>query len=242
MSEALLQVQAVSKHFGGFTALSAVSIEVGQGERFGLIGPNGSGKTTLINCISGTLRNEGGEIVFAGEEISSLPAYQRTRRGIARSFQIPRPFSSMSVVENLVVPLEFIVHRGSLHKADTREEAMAMLKTIGLADKADTRSNQLSQVELRKLELARAMAAKPRLLISDEAMAGLSSNEVSEVLEILFKLNETGITIIMIEHIMQAVMRFSQRVVCLDAGRIICEGTPESIVKNGDVQKAYLGA
>ena len=242
MSEALLRVQAVSKHFGGFAALSAVSIEVGQGERFGLIGPNGSGKTTLINCISGTLRNEGGEIVFAGEEISSLPAYQRTRRGIARSFQIPRPFSSMSVVENLVVPLEFIVHRGSLHKADTREEAMAMLKTIGLADKADTRSNQLSQVELRKLELARAMAAKPRLLISDEAMAGLSSNEVSEVLEILFKLNETGITIIMIEHIMQAVMRFSQRVVCLDAGRIICEGTPESIVKNGDVQKAYLGA
>jgi branched-chain amino acid transport system ATP-binding protein len=235
-------VQAVSKHFGGFTALSAVSIEVRQGERFGLIGPNGSGKTTLINCVSGALRNEGGEIVFAGEEISGLPAYQRTRRGIARSFQIPRPFSSMSVLENLVVPLEFVVHRRSLHRADTREEAMAMLKTIGLADKADTPSNRLSQVELRKLELARAMAAKPRLLISDEAMAGLSSNEVSEVLDILFKLNATGITIIMIEHIMQAVMRFSQRVVCLDAGRIICEGTPDEIVKNGDVQKAYLGA
>jgi len=242
MNEALLQVQAVSKHFGGFTALSEVSVEVMQGERFGLIGPNGSGKTTLINCVSGTLRNEGGAIVFAGEEISGLPAYQRTRRGIARSFQIPRPFSSMSVLENLLVPLEFVVHRRSLHKADTREEAMAMLKTIGLADKADTPSNRLSQVELRKLELARAMAAKPRLLISDEAMAGLSSNEVSEVLDILFKLNETGITIIMIEHIMQAVMRFSQRVVCLDAGRIICEGTPEAIVKNGDVQKAYLGA
>jgi len=242
MNEALLQVQAVSKHFGGFTALSEVSVEVMQGERFGLIGPNGSGKTTLINCVSGTLRNEGGAIVFAGEEISGLPAYQRTRRGIARSFQIPRPFSSMSVLENLLVPLEFVVHRRSLHKADTREEAMAMLKTIGLSDKADTPSNRLSQVELRKLELARAMAAKPRLLISDEAMAGLSSNEVSEVLDILFKLNETGITIIMIEHIMQAVMRFSQRVVCLDAGRIICEGTPEAIVKNGDVQKAYLGA
>jgi branched-chain amino acid transport system ATP-binding protein len=242
MSEALLQVEAVSKHFGGFTALSAVSVDVMQGERFGLIGPNGSGKTTLINCISGTLRNEGGTIVFAGDEISGLPAYQRTRRGIARSFQIPRPFSSMSVLENLLVPLEFVVHRGSLHKADTREEAMAMLKTIGLADKADTPSNRLSQVELRKLELARAMAAKPRLLISDEAMAGLSSNEVSEVLEILFKLNETGITVIMIEHIMQAVMRFSQRIVCLDAGKIICEGTPDSIVNNGDVQKAYLGA
>jgi branched-chain amino acid transport system ATP-binding protein len=232
----------VSKHFGGFTALSAVSVDVMQGERFGLIGPNGSGKTTLINCISGTLRNEGGTIVFAGDEVSGLPAYQRTRRGIARSFQIPRPFSSMSVLENLLVPLEFVVHRGSLHKADTREEAMAMLKTIGLADKADTPSSRLSQVELRKLELARAMAAKPRLLISDEAMAGLSSNEVSEVLEILFKLNASGITIIMIEHIMQAVMRFSQRIVCLDAGKIICEGTPDSIVNNGDVQKAYLGA
>jgi branched-chain amino acid transport system ATP-binding protein len=242
MSEALLRVEAVSKHFGGFTALSAVSVDVMQGERFGLIGPNGSGKTTLINCISGTLRNEGGTIVFAGEEISGLPAYQRTRRGIARSFQIPRPFSSMSVIENLLVPLEFVVHRGSLHKADTREEALAMLKSIGLADKSDTPSNRLSQVELRKLELARAMAAKPRLLISDEAMAGLSSNEESEVLEILFKLNATGITIIMIEHIMQAVMRFSQRIVCLDAGRIICEGTPDSIVNNGDVQKAYLGA
>ena len=242
MSEALLEIKGVSKHFGGFAALTDVSIEVKRGERFGLIGPNGSGKTTLINCVSGALRNEAGAIVFAGEEISGLPAYQRTRRGIARSFQIPRPFSSMSVLENLIVPLEFVVHRRSLHHADTRAEAMAILKTIGLADKADTPSNRLSQVELRKMELARAMAATPRLLISDEAMAGLSSNEVAEVLDILFKLNETGITIIMIEHIMQAVMRFSQRVVCLDAGKIICEGTPQTIVKNGDVQKAYLGA
>ena len=242
MNDALLRVERVSKHFGGFTALSEVSIEVAQGERFGLIGPNGSGKTTLINCVSGSLRNDGGSIVFSGEEISGLPAYQRTRRGIARSFQIPRPFSSMSVLENLVVPLEYVAHAGSLHLDDTRGEAMELLRGIGLADKADTPSNRLSQVELRKMELARAMAARPRLLISDEAMAGLSSNEVGEVLEILFRLNETGITIIMIEHIMQAVMRFSQRVICLDAGKIICEGTPDSIVKNADVQRAYLGA
>ena len=239
---AILKVQGLSKHFGGFTALDGVSVAVEQGERFGLIGPNGSGKTTLINCVSGALRNDGGSIGFAGEEISRLPAYQRVRRGIARSFQIPRPFRSMSVLENLVVPLEFVVHRHSLHQADTRAEAMEILKGMGLADKALTPSSRLSQVELRKLELARAMAARPRLLISDEAMAGLSSNEVDEVLGILFRLNETGITIIMIEHIMQAVMRFSQRVICLDAGRIICEGTPESIVKNGDVQRAYLGA
>ena len=242
MDAALLRITAVSKHFGGFTALDGVSLEIARGERFGLIGPNGSGKTTLINCVSGSLRNDGGSIEFNGEEVSRLPAFQRTRRGIARSFQIPRPFASMSLLENLVVPLEFVVHRRSLHKADTRGEAMALLQEMGLAAKADTPTGSLSQVELRKMELARAMAARPQLLISDEAMAGLAGAEVDEVLEILMKLNAKGITIIMIEHIMQAVMRFSQRVVCLDAGRIICEGTPESIVQDPDVQKAYLGA
>jgi len=238
----LLRITGVSKHFGGFAALSEVSLEVAPGERFGLIGPNGSGKTTLINCVSGALRNESGSIVFDGAEISRLPAYQRTRRGIARSFQIPRPFKSMSVLENLVVPLEYVAHRRTLHTADTWEEAMAILRQMRMAEKADSPSNLLSQVELRKLELARAMAARPRLLISDEAMAGLAGNEVDEVLEILLELNRAGITIIMIEHIMQAVMRFSQRVICLDAGRIICEGAPAEIVKNLEVQKAYLGA
>ena len=242
MEKPLLTVRGVSKHFGGFAALSAVSLDIASGERFGLIGPNGSGKTTLINCVSGALRNESGSIVFDGEEIARLPAYQRTRRGIARSFQIPRPFSSMSVLENLVVPLEYVVHRGSLHTSDTRAEATAILKVVGLADKADTIASRLTQVELRKLELARAMAARPRLLICDETMAGLSSTEVEEVLAILRTLNNTGITIIMIEHIMHAVMRFSQRIVCLDAGRIICEGPPAEIVRNADVQKAYLGA
>ena len=240
--EALLKASGVSKHFGGFTALNGVSIEIRRGERFGLIGPNGSGKTTLINCISGTLRNDAGSIVFDGAEVSGLPAYKRTRRGIARSFQIPRPFASMSVLENLVVPLEYVAHRKSLHTSDTRAEALAILQDMGLAEKAATPSNRLTQVELRKLELARAMAARPQLLISDESMAGLSGNEVDEVLAILRKLNDSGITILMIEHIMQAVMQFSQRIVCLDAGRIICEGTPEEVVRNADVQRAYLGA
>ena len=236
---ALLQVSGLSKHFGGFTALDGVSLEIAEGERIGLIGPNGSGKTTLINCIAGSLFNEQGSIVFRGEEVTRLPAYQRVRRGIARSFQLPRPFKSMSVLENLVVPLEYVVH---LNDADSRREALRILDMIGLADKAAAPSSRLSQVELRKLELARAMAARPRLLISDEAMAGLSGSEVDEVLKILFDLNAQGITLIMIEHIMQAVMRFSQRVVCLDAGRIIAEGTPQTIVQNGDVQRAYLGA
>ena len=235
----LLGVQNLSKHFGGFTALNGVSLEIAQGERFGLIGPNGSGKTTLINCISGALWNDSGSIRFQGSEISKLPAYQRTRLGIARSFQIPRPFHSMSVLENLLVPSAYVVHLG---ESEGEAEAMKILAMMGLADKAGAAASQLSQVELRKLELARAMAARPRLLISDEAMAGLAGAEVDEVLKILFELNAQGITIIMIEHIMQAVMRFSQRVVCLDAGAIICEGTPAAIVRNPDVQKAYLGA
>jgi branched-chain amino acid transport system ATP-binding protein len=236
---ALLQVANLSKHFGGFTALNGVSLEIAQGERFGLIGPNGSGKTTLINCISGALRNESGSIRFNGAEVSKMPAYKRTRLGIARSFQVPRPFHSMTVLENLLVPAAYVVH---LKDSEGEARAMEILRSIGLADKAQAAANQLSQVELRKLELARAMAAKPRLLISDEAMAGLAGAEVDEVLKILFDLNAQGITIIMIEHIMQAVMRFSQRVVCLDAGRIICEGTPASIVQNPEVQRAYLGA
>jgi branched-chain amino acid transport system ATP-binding protein len=236
---ALLQVTNVSKHFGGFTALAGVSLDIAAGERFGLIGPNGSGKTTLINCISGALRNEAGSIHFLGSEVSSLAAYRRTRLGIARTFQIPRPFHSMTVLENLLVPSAYVAH---LRDSEGEAKAMEVLADMGLADKAGALANQLSQVELRKLELARAMAARPRLLISDEAMAGLAGAEVDEVLEILFKLNAAGITIIMIEHIMQAVMRFSQRVVCLDAGRIICEGTPTEIVGNPEVQKAYLGA
>jgi len=236
--EAILEVNSVSKHFGGFTALNGVNLHVQRGERLGLIGPNGSGKTTMINCISGALINDGGSIRFNGRDIHTMPAYQRTKLGIARSFQIPRPFGSMTVLENLLVPFAYV---GGADGPKERREAMDILERMGLAGKAEVSSKQLSQVELRKMELARAMAAKPQLLISDEAMAGLAGAEVDEVLQILFDLNAMGITIIMIEHIMQAVMKFSQRVVCLDAGKIICEGTPENIFKNPDVQRAYLG-
>ena len=236
--EAILEVSKVAKHFGGFTALHEVNLQVGRGERLGLIGPNGSGKTTLISCISGALQNDGGSIKFEGREMTGMKAFERTRLGIARSFQIPRPFKSMTVLENLMVPLAYV---GGINGSKAEAEAMHILERMGLANKASTISAQLSQVELRKMELARAMAAKPKLLISDEALAGLAGAEVDEVLQILFDLSEMGITIIMIEHIMQAVMKFSHRVVCLDTGRIICEGTPETIIQNPDVQRAYLG-
>ena len=238
MPPALLEVNRLTKRFGGFMALHEVTIHVKAGERFGLIGPNGSGKTTLINCVSGSLPADGGRIRFDGRDITGLAAHRRTRLGLVRSFQIPKPFSSMTVLENLDIPLEYAAHERS-DAADA--DAMEILRAIGLESKAYLRPAGLTQIEMRKLELARAMAARPKLLISDEAMAGLSHAEVDDILAILFGLSERGITIIMIEHIMRAVMRFSERIVVLDAGELIAEGTPDEIVRNPAVEKAYLG-
>jgi branched-chain amino acid transport system ATP-binding protein len=240
MAGALLEVEGLTKRFGGFTALDRVSLHVKAGERFGLIGPNGSGKTTLINCVSGALASDGGRILFGGRDITAMAPHQRTRLGIVRSFQIPKPFTSMTVLENLGIPLEYATSTRS-PAADSAAEAMEILSAIGLETKAHLRPAGLTQIEMRKLELARAMAARPKLLISDEAMAGLSSAEVDDILTILFRLSAQGITIIMIEHIMRAVMRFSERIVVLDAGAQIAEGTPDEIVRNPAVEKAYLG-
>jgi branched-chain amino acid transport system ATP-binding protein len=240
MAERILEVDNLSKRFGGFVALDGVSLHLDDGERLGLIGPNGSGKTTMINCISGALACDGGTVVFKGEEVTRLPAYRRVRLGITRSFQIPRPFRSMSVLENLCVPLEY-ARRERVHGREAREEAMAILELVGFAGRADESSASLTQVDLRKLELARALAARPALLVADEAMAGLSSSEVDDILQILFALNERGVAVIMIEHIMRAVMRFSERVVVLDAGHKIAEGTPDQVIADPAVERAYLG-
>ena len=241
MNEAvpILSVDSLTMRFGGFTALDELMLDIRAGERLGLIGPNGSGKTTLINCVSGALLNHSGTIRFDGKDVTRLKPHQRTRLGVARSFQIPRPFRSMSVYDNLAITVEYAT--GTARRS-LDEAVMAILDSMGLTDRANTISAGLTQIEMRKLELARAMAARPRLLISDEAMAGLSSAEVDELLEILFRLNEGGVTIIMIEHIMRAVMRFSERIVVLDAGKKIAEGAPDQIIVNPDVERAYLGA
>jgi branched-chain amino acid transport system ATP-binding protein len=240
MAAPLLVVQQVTKRFGGFQALTDVSLSVNAGERFGLIGPNGSGKTTLINCISGMLRNEGGTIHFNGTDITALPAYRRARLGIVRTFQIPKPFLGMSVLENLCIPLEYAAPQ-QVPGADVVTAARQILERVGLAGKARALPAGLTQVDMRKLELARAMAARPQLLIADEVMAGLSSGEVDDILALLLWLNEQGMTIIMIEHIMRAVMRFSERLVVLDAGEKIAEGAPAHVVNSPAVEKAYLG-
>ena len=238
----LLRIDTLNKTFGGFVALDNINVEIRKGERFGLIGPNGSGKTTLVNCISGALRPNKGAVLFAGEDITLLSANKRSHRGIARSFQIPRPFRSMTVLENLMVALDFAAYRHLLEtEAHRRDAAMSVLTRIGLAPKALVSTATLTQVELRKMELARAMATGPKLLISDEAMAGLSTSEVDEVLDLLISLGGESVAIIMIEHIMQAVMRFSERVMCLDAGKIIAIGAPGEVMANPRVQEAYLG-
>ncbi|MGB6536152.1 MAG: ABC transporter ATP-binding protein [Xanthobacteraceae bacterium] len=239
----LLVVSDLGKRFGGFVALENISLSVTAGERLGLIGPNGSGKSTLVNCICGTLRNEHGSVLFDGRRLDGLPAHKRTHLGLARSFQLPRPFVSLSLIDNVRIPLLYTVEaRGIHHPAQYVEDhCRGLLREVGLEAKAQQRPRDLTQVEMRKLELARAMAAEPKLLIADEAMAGLTHSEIEDILTLLVRLNERGVTVILIEHIMSAVMSFSRRLVVLVSGRKIADGKPEVVVRDREVEKAYLG-
>jgi branched-chain amino acid transport system ATP-binding protein len=239
----LLQVDNLGKRFGGFVALENISLSVNAGERVGLIGPNGSGKSTLVNCICGTLRNEAGSVNFDGHRLDGTIAHQRTRRGLARTFQLPRPFASLSLADNMRIPLLYTVAaRGARQFAgDIEARCVDLLREVGLADKASRLPRELTQVEMRKLELARAMAAEPKLLIADESMAGLTHSEVEEILSLLKRLSEQGVTIILIEHIMRAVMSFSQRLVVLVSGHKIADGEPKEVVCDPEVERAYIG-
>ena len=244
MSAPLLEVEDLGKRFGGFVALEGIGLAVAPGERVGLIGPNGSGKSTLVNCLCGTLRNETGTVKFDGIELGGYAAHQRTRLGMARSFQLPRPFPSLTLIDNLRIPLIYSanVRRGShFTAAEIEERCGELLRLVGLDAKARRLPRDLTQVEMRKLELARAMGADPKLLIADEAMAGLSHSEIEDILKLLDRLNQRGITIILIEHIMRAVMSFSQRLVVLVSGKKIADGNPQDVIRDPEVERAYLG-
>jgi branched-chain amino acid transport system ATP-binding protein len=243
METRLLEVERLSKRFGGFVALDEIDLSVAAGERVGLIGPNGSGKSTLVNCVCGTLVNESGTVRFEGRDLAGQSAHQRTHLGMARSFQLPRPFASMTIADNLKVPLLYTVNarRRPLTASEIATRCEELLTLVGLCDRSRQLPRDLTQVDMRKLELARAMATEPKLLIADEAMAGLSNSEVNDIVALLIRLNERGITVILIEHIMRAVMSFSHRLVVLVSGKKIADGRPDDVMRDAEVERAYLG-
>jgi branched-chain amino acid transport system ATP-binding protein len=236
----LLEVNAVTKFFGGLRALYDISFSLGKGEILGLIGPNGAGKTTLFNIIAGTFPPSSGSVKLDNEEITSQGSRQICHNGISRTYQLVRPFSSLTVYENVLVGIYFgKTHNGTASAVEA--EATKLLQLTGLLPKANTPAKNLTLVGRKQLEIARALATRPKVLLLDEAISGLNPAETETVMALIREIRDRGITVFMIEHIMKAVMGLSDRILVLNFGELIAQGTPDQITKNKAVIEAYLG-
>ena len=234
---AILELKNVTKRFGGLTALGNVDLIVEKGEIVGLIGPNGAGKTTLFAVISGYLKPDEGEVNFRGQNITGFPTHKIAQMGMARTFQVVKPFSDMNVLENVMV--------GALMRypkvKDARDKALEVLGFCGLEDKAGFLGKQLTVANKKRLELARTLATEPELLLLDEVMAGLNLTEVQQAVALIHKIHDKGITLLVIEHVMEVIMPISHRVAVLNYGRKIADGLPKEVVNDTEVVKAYFG-
>ena len=237
----LLAVRDLSKRFGGVNALADISFAVEPGEVLGVIGPNGAGKTTLLNCISGVIHPDVGDIRWEEASISGVPPYRRARLGIGRTFQIVRPFPSMTVRENTAMGALFGQPSGRLQPRAAMEQADGVLGLVGLTEKRDYPVLRLTVPDRKRLEVARALAMRPRLLLLDEVMAGLNSVEVEQALEMIRRVRESGITIVLIEHVMKVIVGVCTRALVLNFGRTLVEGPPAEVLRDRRVVEAYLG-
>lgn len=235
----LLDVIDVSKRFGGLQVIDDFSFQVEEGEALGIVGPNGAGKTTLLSLVSGDHRPTSGRVLLDGVDIAQMPAHQRCRRGIGRTAQIPRPFEGLTVFENVLIGSTF----GSADRLRTSAEAAAVaaLDTAGMTDKANVLAGSLTLLERKRLELARALATQPSLLLLDEIAGGLTEAEVHELVDTITHIRTTGITIVWIEHIMHALLRVVDRIMAVDAGRKLIEGNPHEVMASAEVRSVYLG-
>ena len=238
---AILEIQHVTRRFAGLVAVDDVSFTLQRGEILGLIGPNGAGKTTLISLISGTLAPSSGDILFEGRSLLPLPAYRRARLGIGRTFQIMRPFPGLSVLDNVAVGALFGRGGGQAQLAKAREQARVQLDFVGLGKNVDQRADELGGPGRKRLELAKALAMQPKVLLCDEVMAGLNLVEIEEVIEVIRKVRNEGISILVIEHVIKAIRSLSDRLLVLNHGVKIAEGDPGSVLSNQAVIEAYLG-